>query len=73
MFVVQCFGHITHTHTHTHTHAAGELLRRKDTSQDQEHTTYTDLQHQLAEVDPVQQEVVLWSVREDSQHAGYRH
>ena len=35
------------------------------------HSTCTDLQHHLVEVDPVHQEVVMWSVREDSQHAGY--
>ena len=34
-------------------------------------STCTDLQHHLVEVDPVHQEVVVWSVREDSQHAGY--
>ena len=35
------------------------------------HTTCTDLHHSV-EVDPVSQEVVMWSVREDSQHGGYR-
>ena len=32
-------------------------------------STCTNLQHHLVEVDPVHQEVVMWSVREDSQHA----
>ena len=48
---------ITYAHAHTHVHTP---------------TTCTDLQHHLGEVDPVHQEVVMWSVREDSQHVGYR-
>ena len=36
-------------------------------------TTCTDLQYHLVEVGKVHQEVVMWSVREDSQHTGYRH
>ena len=34
-------------------------------------STCTDLQLHLVEVDAVHQEVVMWSVREDSQNAGY--
>ena len=37
------------------------------------HTTCIDLHQHLVEVGPVHQEVVMCSVREDSQHAGYRH
>ena len=43
---------------HAHTHA---------------HTTCTDLQQYSVVVDPVHQRVLMWSVREGSQHAGYRH
>ena len=37
------------------------------------HTTCTDLQQYSVVVDPVYQRVLMWSVREGSQHAGYRH
>ena len=48
----------TRTHARTHTHT---------------HTTCPDLQHSTVEVDPVHQRVLMGSVGEDSQHAGYRH
>ena len=49
-----------HTHTHTRMHA-------------HTHTSSTDLQQYSVVVDPVYQRVLMWSAREDSQHAGYRH
>ena len=61
---------VTHTHTHTHTHTIYIYILAYTYTRVHTRSTCTDLQYHSVEVGPVHQEV-MWSVREDSQHAGY--
>ena len=56
-----------------HTRPGSGLNTKRVTISLYTHSTCTDLQHHLVEVGPVYKEVVMWSVREDNQHEGYRH